>query len=184
MTLKYIIKIIIFSLLSIQCISQNENASLMCLSLKKTYEINKVWEYDNGVVLFVKDTIHFDNKIFYEWTSGNSWTRFYSNDEDGNFYMLSRKKDKCVLIIPKEEIFNYESPLLDDLKLKILSYHASIVTPFCKYEDVIIIEDTFEGMITYFKKGIGFLARDLKGIRLNSLQSIYFEKPEKVFKKG
>ena len=121
---------VFFILFKFFCFAQNDTDSLTCKVQFHTFDLEKVWEYENNVLIYVKDTINFDNKVFYHVIDGISYDYYYSNDDDGNIYIMDSKKGKYEIFIPKQEILNWEFTF-NGYKCKILNYHAGIKTPFC-----------------------------------------------------
>lgn len=175
------INFLIISMLLCNSLKSQSNDSLLCDHDSVTFALNKVWEYDDGFITSIEDSIHFENKTFYVLKNNqNSDTRYLTDDKDGNIYMLSKGKKKYFLCWPKEEIPDYKVHF-DGRNFMIKSYHASIRTPYCIYDDVIMSETlTFK---EYFKRGVGEVLLERKNYGKYFLKKIYYRQKNIVEKK-
>jgi len=157
------------------------SGDLLCNPDSVTYTMNKVWEYDDGFIVSIEDSMHFENKTFYALKNNQNFdTRYYAEDKDGNTYILTKDKKKCFLFFPKEEIPDYKVHF-DGRNFMIKSYHASIRTPYCIYDDVIMSETlTFK---EYFKRGVGEVLLERKNYGKYFLKKIYYRQKNIVEKK-
>ena len=171
--------IFFISFYSIKVNAQSD--SLLCEKDSATFALNKVWEYDDGFIVSIEDSMHFENKTFYALKNNQNFdTRYYAEDKDGNTYILTKDKKKCFLFFPKEEIPDYKVNF-DGRNFTIKSYHASIKTPYCIYDDVIILEGSW--FKEYFKHGVGELIFVDENHNKSFLKKIYYRQKNIVEKK-
>jgi len=180
MNLKIFILIILFfeSLIS----KAQFSGDLSCNPDTVTFAINKVWEFDDENVVSISDTIQFNNKTFFKhWSIRDSTSnKYFSDDKDGNLFILSKDKKKSFLIIPKNEIPDYKINF-DGQHFVIKSYHVSIKTPYCIYDDLIMIEGL--RFKEYYKKGVGFVFSDGGQGDKVYLKNVYYKKTDMINKK-
>jgi len=153
-----------------------QSDSLLCEKDSLTFALNKVWEFDDGYIMACTDTFRLENLLFFKINNNEALEKvsYFSEDKDGNTYVLSKDKKKKFLIIPKNEIFDYKVDF-EGRYFIIKSYHASIKTPYCIYDDLIMLEG--KSGTDFYKKQIGLILNERDGIK-SYLSRVYYKKPE------
>ena len=104
-------------------------------------------------------------------SKNNSINYFNVLEKDGEelLYDESRKQIRC--FIPSSEIEGHEILNVFNLDYRIAGYHVRVKTPVCEYNDAIMVlskrtgsADFSSGDTFYYVRGIGFVAREYRGI--------------------
>ena len=104
-------------------------------------EYSQTWEAGNVETLFLRN----ENGIVFQYEDccENETIRFNDNLNKGDTWFSADKKSKYTII----------------------SFEGNLETPFCNYEDLLIIEGEFvdQTFQFYYKKGYGYVGASLEG---------------------
>ena len=137
--------------------------------------------YDS-IKIKITDSLVFNNKKFY--AKDDAISSFITENENGEVYNFDEKKQKEVLLIPQKDTLDYEIEY-KGMMYKVIDYHIRLKTPFCEYDDVIMIlfkpKDFYKyfGDTLYYKRGIGFVAIEEGNKPMEYLVRRYIEVKDK-----
>ena len=105
-------------------------------------------------------------------TSRNDSVDFFNLlEKDGEELLYDESKKQIRCFIPSSEIEGHEILNVFNLDYRIAGYHVRVKTPVCEYNDAIMVlskrtgsADFSSGDTFYYVRGIGFVAREYRGI--------------------
>jgi hypothetical protein len=151
----------------------------------------KVLYFENDTFLvrtknkILNNTIYFDIP-YIERNNDKHERRYFREDSTGSVYIYDTLNNQEILFIPSNEgmkgkEFSYKW-LQGFMSSSIIDYHAQLSTPYCNYTDLIKLGEKKMNhpldyrYFSYYKRGIGFVAKAIDDDIYIFLEAMYIEK--------
>lgn len=112
----------------------------------------------------------FNNKTYQvyqqKWSEGTIDTLYLIEEEEGRIYQYDEILNTTILRLdPSLKKGSKWKPMTGFSKMKVISYDATLNTPFCQYTDLLAIKATYKSGGTYtfyYLKGYGYVGASTK----------------------